>query len=372
VVSERVDVLVVGAGPAGSTAARVAAELGARVLLVERRSRIGLPVQCAEYVPAQIVQYAPLPRRCIAQRIKTMCTYLPDGTTVETPAAGYVVDRALFDKALAIAAHRAGAQVWTMARAIERTDRGVLIRRGVQVVEVEADVIVGADGPSSTVGRWVGQKNAAYGDARQVEVVLPSPRPSPEIYFHPLYRGGYGWLFPKGGTANVGVGVSREVGGDLRAALEHLLDRLEIGRDAIVGRTGGLLPSGGEVGQLRTGNVLLVGDAAGHTHPVTGAGVAAAAIGGTLAGQAAARALDPQQTEGSSFQAALDGYDKEWASFMRGPLRHALEKRRYLDEHWNDDAGQLSALLRETWIAFKAYGRRVGEKDRPYESLTAH
>jgi digeranylgeranylglycerophospholipid reductase len=325
-VPERVDVLVVGAGPAGSTAARLAAQAGARVLLVERKSCIGRPVQCAEYVPAQIVQYAPLPKRCIAQRIETMSTHLPDGERVETPAAGYVIDRALFDKALAVRAHQAGAQVWTGARAIERTAHGALIRQGGRTVEVEASVLVGADGPRSTVGRWVGHENTAYIDARQVEVVLPSPRASTEIYFHPLYRGGYGWLFPKGDTANVGVGASREMGGD--------------------------------VGQLRAGNVLLVGDAAGHTHPITGAGVASAVIGGTLAGQAVARA-------------ALDEYEREWASFMRGPLRHALAKKRHLDQDWSDDPGQLGRLLRETWVAFRAYGRRVGRERTGRGSLKA-
>jgi geranylgeranyl reductase family protein len=354
-VPERVDVLVVGAGPAGSTAARVAAEAGLSVLLVERRARIGIPVQCAEYVPLQIVQYAPLPKQCIAQRIETMRTILPDGTTVETPAAGYVIDRALLDRALAVAAHRAGARVWTTARAIERTDQGVLIRRGGQTIEVEADVIVGADGPRSTVGRWIGHENAAYTDARQVEVVLSAPRPSTEIYFDPRYRGGYGWLFPKGDTANVGVGVRREMGGEPRAALDHLLERLGIGQDAIVGRTGGLVPAGGEVAHLCAGNVLLVGDAAGHAHPITGAGVASAVIGATLAGEAIAQSIKTGNHE------ALAGYEREWASFMRGPLRHALEKRRYLDERWSDDPGQLGALLRETWIAFRAYGRRRKE-----------
>jgi flavin-dependent dehydrogenase len=240
-------------------------------------------------------------------------------------------------------------------------------------VEVGARVIAGADGPRSTVGRWVGQENAALLDAQQVEVVLPSPRASTEVYFHPFYRGGYGWLFPKGDTANVGVGVSRRLGGDPGEALDHLLDRLEIRPHAIVGRTGGLVPSGGEVGCLRSGNVLLVGDAAGHTHPITGAGVAAAVIGGTLAGQAISQGLAPRakaesgipQLAGASvLEAALDGYEQAWASFMRGPLRHALQKREHLDRCWTDDCEQLSACLRETWIAFKAYGRRAGSRRR--------
>jgi digeranylgeranylglycerophospholipid reductase len=354
---EQVDVLVVGAGPAGSSAARAAAAGGAQVLIVERRRRVGIPVQCAEYVPAQIVRYAPLPERCIGQRIATLRTYLPDGERVETPAGGYVIDRAAFDQALAVAAHRAGARIWTQARALERTADGVLVRRGGEATEVRCRVLIGADGPGSTVGRWAGQENAAYIDARQVEVVLPVPHPSTEVHFHPLYRGGYGWLFPKGDTANVGVGVSRAMGGDPRAALGHLLDRLGLAEGAIIGRTAGRVPTGGEVGALVAGNVLLAGDAAGQTHPITGAGVASAVIGGTLAGEAAARAVKAGDL------ALLRSYEDEWST-MRGPLRHALAKRRYLDQHWSDDPARLSALLRETWIAFKAYGRPTGQRRR--------
>jgi geranylgeranyl reductase family protein len=326
------------------------------VLIVERRPRIGLPVQCAEYVPAQIVQVVALPKRCIAQHISSMHTYLPDGECVETAAAGHVIDRAAFDRSLVVEACRAGARVWIGARAIERTECGALVRQAGVTVEVQCSVLIGADGPRSTVGRWVGQQQAAYVDARQVEVILPAPRASTEIHFDPLYRGGYGWLFPKGDTANVGVGVSREMGGDPRTALDHLLDKLQLGRDAIVGRTGGWVPSGGEVGSVHVGSVLLVGDAAGHTHPVTGAGVAAAVIGGTQAGQAAARAVrsgDPDD---------LDTYDQAWASHMRGPLRHALTKRQALDQQWNDDAAALSRVVREAWIAFKGYGRRAGRR----------
>ncbi|MFQ6102142.1 MAG: geranylgeranyl reductase family protein [Anaerolineae bacterium] len=350
--TERVDVLVVGAGPGGSTAARVAAEAGLRVLLVEKRPIVGLPVQCAEYVPAQIVSYAPLPAHCTRARIRTLCTYLPDGETVETPAAGYILDRAAFDKSLAVGAHRAGAEVWVGARAVGRTERGVLVRRGGRTTEIECRVIVGADGPRSTVGSWVGQVNAELLDALQVEAVLPTPRDFTAVYFDPVYRGGYGWLFPKGETANVGVGVNRALGGDPRQALERLLARLEIRPGAVVGRSGGPVPAGGTVARLRVGNVLLVGDAAGHTHPVTGAGIFAAVVGGTLAGAAAAQAVK------SGDLTALDEYEREWASFMGGPLRHALTKRRALDSRWSDDPAKLSAAVRETWVAFKGYGRR--------------
>ena len=351
-VPQQVDVLVVGAGPGGSAAARVAAEAGARVLLVEKRPTVGLPVQCAEYVPAQVVGHVSLPERCIAQRIRALRTHLPEGQVVETPSAGYVLDRALFDKGLAVAACRAGAEVWTATRALERTEGGILVRRGNQNSEIKCRIIIGADGPHSTVGRWIGQTNAKFIEALQVEAILPTPRDFTEVYFDPVYRGGYGWLFPKGETANIGVGVNRGMGGDPRQALDHLLGHLKVERGMVVGRTGGPVPSGGPVARAHVGKVLLVGDAAGYTHPVTGAGIFSAIVSGTMAGQSVARAIQTGDLT------ALDEYEKEWAAFMGGPLRHALTKRQYLDKHWNDDPAILSDIIRETWIAFKEYRRR--------------
>lgn len=354
-IREEVDVLVVGAGPAGSSAARAAAEMGAQVLLIEQRPRVGVPVQCAEYVPAQIVSYVDLPARCIAQRIRTLRTFLPDGTVNETPAAGYVLDRALFDKHLVVNAWRAGARVWVGARACGRTEGGVLVRKGGQVLEVQCYVLIGADGPLSSVGRWIGERVETCLDARQVEIVLARSHECTEVYFDMAFPGGYGWLFPKGETANVGVGVSRAMGGEASQALEYLLERLQIRTDAIVGRTSGLVPCGGPVSHLRVGQAVLVGDAAGHTHPVTGAGIVAAILSGTLAGRAAAQAVRMGSLE------ALDEYEREWAAMMAGPMRHALEKRQELERNWSDDPVALSRAIRATWIAFQSYGRRRGQ-----------
>ena len=356
--AERVDVLVVGAGPAGSTAARVAAAAGASVLVVERRPNVGLPVQCAEYVPARIVDHVALPPRCIAQRISALRTILPDGEIATTPSKGYVIDRPLLDKSMAIGAHRAGARIWTGARAVARTERGVLIRRGGAEIEVAARVIIGADGPRSTAGRWIGQGNAMFIDALQVEVALSQPRDRTEVYFHPLYRGGYGWRFPKGDTANVGVGVSRAMGGDPREALEHLLASLRVAPGDIIGRTGGAVPSGGAVSSICRDGILLVGDAAGLTHPITGAGILAAVISGELAGRAVASAI------GSGDLGRLATYQEELDAYLGGSLRHALMRRRQLDAEWCDDSGMLSESLHETWIAFRAYGRRTRPSNR--------
>ena len=349
---ESFDVLVVGAGPAGSCAARVAAQGGARVLLVEKRLQVGLPVQCAEFVPWQLAHRVPIPARCIAQTIQQMRTVLPDGSVVDKPAAGMILDRALWDKHLAVLAHQAGAELRTGWTATEYDGHDLLLRHGPREARIQAQVIVGADGPHSTVAGWVGQSQSNLVHGAEVEIVLPGPREQTEIYFDPLYRGGYGWLFPKGDTANVGVAVNVQMGGRLGPALEHLLERLGLSRAAVVGTLGGAAPVGGPVDQLQAGNIVLVGDAAGLTHPITGGGIAPAVLSGQMAGQAAAQVVAGQDV------AALQHYPQEWEATMGAALRQAVANRRYLNSRWSDDPAVLSDLIRETWIAFAAYGRR--------------
>jgi flavin-dependent dehydrogenase len=142
------------------------------------------------------------------------------------------------------------------------------------------------------------------------------------------------------------------MGGDPHRALDHLLARLAIDPGAVIGRTGGQVPCGGTATSIRIGKVLLVGDAAGHTHPITGAGILVAVISGALAGRAAAAAVRLGDL------GALEGYEAEWVPYMSGSLAHALRKRRSLDELWTDDPADLSDLIRQNWIGFKAYGKR--------------
>ncbi len=189
----RYDVVIVGAGPAGSSAALAAAQAGARVLVVERRREIGLPVQCAEYVPRQLRWHVPWSSDWVAQEIAVMRTHLPDGEVVETPAAGYVIHRALFDQGLAAAARQAGAEVMLEAQALEPTAEGLVIRQGRKTFESWATVIVGADGPQSTVAGWVGQGKQKMLVAAQCRVHLEKPVEATQVYFDPFYVGGYGW-----------------------------------------------------------------------------------------------------------------------------------------------------------------------------------
>ncbi len=350
-ISLRCDVVMVGAGPAGSMAALAAAGTGAEVILLDQRREVGLPVRCAEYVPWQLAAHVPWSSDCVAQRVSFMRTHLPDGQVVESPFRGYVIHRQLFDQNLASVAQRAGARLLLRTKALQPTSTGLLARQDGREVHIEAKVIVGADGARSTVGGWIGQINEELIVAAQCTVILDRWTETTEVYFDPDYVGGYGWLFPKADVANVGVGLDH--GHRPKEALELLLSRLSMEGRAIIGYTGGLIPSGGPLERTWQSNIVLVGDAAGQTHPITGAGVANACLCGHMAGQAAARAaLEGDLT-------LLEGYEQEWRDFLGAVLAHAAAKRHSLNECWSDDPRSLSEALRQSWVAFPAYGQQV-------------
>jgi len=101
------DVLVVGLGPGGSCAALTAAAAGAKVIAVERRREVGVPVQCAEFVPLPMGKYA-LASEVFRQHVSGMTTILPSGEKVASDFPGIMIDRARFDQALARQAAAAG------------------------------------------------------------------------------------------------------------------------------------------------------------------------------------------------------------------------------------------------------------------------
>ena len=116
------DILVVGGGPAGSSAALAAAREGARVVVVDRRRVIGVPVQCAEYIPAMLLGEIAVDRDILVQPIRAMKTLLPGCRPEEMQAPGYTIRRDRFDQRLAASAEQAGARFLLATAAVERRD----------------------------------------------------------------------------------------------------------------------------------------------------------------------------------------------------------------------------------------------------------
>jgi flavin-dependent dehydrogenase len=195
----------------------------------------------------------------------------------------------------------------------------------------------------------MGLKAGRQAMAFQYIVPLAGRVEAAEVYFDPAFRGGYGWLFPSRETARLGVAVTP--GADGPACLRLLWERLQrrgIILDSPLRYTVGSVPVGGPQ-TLIAGNMLLVGDAAGHTHPVTGAGILNAIIAGELAGRAAARAALEDDMR------PLVEYEEEVRLVLGPALERAARRRAYLEARWNGSRGELSAAIRRSWVAFPEY-----------------
>jgi len=348
---ERVDVLVVGLGPAGSSAAAAAARRGLCVVAVDRRHEAGVPVQCAEFVPAMIGVDVGALARSIRQPIASMITFVEDDPPdITNPFPGQMIDRAAFDASLVRDAIAAGAccRFGASVRAIAADGRVVLADGSA----IEATAIVGADGPRSLAGRAIGRVNLALVETRQITVPLVGAHDATDIFLSASIPGGYGWLFPKDAVANLGAGVVPAHRNRLKAIVDDLhamlIERGRVGVD-VLDTTGGAIPVGGMLqprGTLGETEVLLAGDAAGLANPVTGAGIAAAVYSGGLAGEAAAAIAR------GSGDAASD-YEDELRSVLGPSLARAVQRRRELAGATARGAGK--AELRRGWIAYPEY-----------------
>lgn len=349
---ETCDIAIIGMGPAGSSAARAAANAGARVLAFDRKKTPGLPVQCAEFVPMMLgVDSGPVDLSLV-QQIDAMENFIelePDRRNVDF--RGRMIDRAKFDRLMVSQAEEVGVEIHFAVEVIEIISNGTItFSNGRQIA---ARVTIGADGPRSRLGAAVGAVNRQIVETRQATVPLHLPQTSTDIFLSTRIPGGYAWLFPKGNVANVGIGVDRNYRDRLKIELESLLDFLakagKIGRRPIA-HTGGSIPVGGPVGaahKLGDMQVLLAGDAAGLTNPVTGAGIPAACHSGRMAGEAAARIVAGEP------RAALE-YCEEIDDLFGASLRRAGSRRRELLAHFA--AGALTAdQLRKGWIAYPDY-----------------
>ena len=350
---ETPDVLVVGLGPAGSRAAAAAAAAGLSVIALERRQAAGIPVQCAEFVPGLIEHDVSGVRAVTEQKIARMLTFVGgQKPEVTDHFHGLMIDRAAFDRMLAQEAALNGAECryGEIVRSIDQ-DGTVHTSAGARL---RPRVLIGADGPRSQVGMAIGQVNRDLVDTRQVTVPLVLPHDATDIFLSADYYGGYGWLFPKGAVANVGLGVAFAARLQLKSLLAALCQRLaderRIGTRAFA-LTGGTIPVGGRlrsVGRLGRTAVLLAGDAAGLTNPVTGAGIASAVQSGALAGRAAADFL-------GDCAAALDDYEAELADIFDAALNRALRRRCDLLARYADGGRPDARALTEAWIASPQY-----------------
>ncbi|MDI9642406.1 MAG: NAD(P)/FAD-dependent oxidoreductase [Archaeoglobaceae archaeon] len=329
------DLVVVGAGPAGSMAAKTSAEKGLNVLLVEKRQEIGTPVRCAEGISKESLRrFVEIDKKWIASEVIGAKIYAPDGTEVVMAEeiagneVGFVLERKIFDRHLARLAAKAGAEVFvkTTALGFERTHNGlkVKLRRLGEEWEVETKLLIGADGVESKIGRMAGIiKTLKMSEIESCAQYLMTGLDIDENYTYfylgnELAPGGYAWIFPKGDrSANVGIGVLPSIAKmPAKCYLDRFIEKLGI-KGKIVEFVAGAVPVYGEIETAVTDNIMLCGDAAYHSDPITGGGIANALSAGYHAGLVASEAV----AKNDFSVRFLRRYDELWKADFGGKLR---------------------------------------------------
>jgi len=335
----RYDVIVVGAGPAGSITAKTCAEAGLLVLLIEKRQEIGDPVRCAEGVGKDaLIKHIEPDKRWIAAEVKGSMIFAPDGTEIKmsedaaSKKVGYVLERKVFDRALAQKAALAGAEVMVKTRATGLLrDNGKVTGINAMYMgetnEIRADIVIGADGVESKVGRWGGIETALKPNdidtCAQFLVSNIDPGEYSKFYLGEKYTpGGYVWIFPKGkNTANVGLGILGSRSGNVRAItlLQRFIDNY-MPQGKILEIVVGGVPVSGPIKQTVTDGLMLVGDAARQSDPLTGGGITNAMDAGKMAGEVCIRAKE----KGDYSIKTLKEYEDKWRATIGKELSKSL------------------------------------------------
>ena len=350
-IKKKVDVIIVGCGPAGSWCAKRLAELGVDVLVLDRNEEIGTPVRCGEGLSETVEKRLKfkLPEYCIAQRIDGAFVYAPNGKYVEVKGFGYVLERKMFDKWLAIEASNAGAKIISKSFVydlVKEDGKIVGVRANIigEDYEIRGRVIVGADGVESMIAKKAGinttcspllidsgfeyeLSNINLRDEHKLEIFLGSE----------IAPRGYVWIFPKGkNRANVGVGIIGSSEKGARFYLDKFIaEREDLRKGSIIEVKGGGIPVGGFLKSMVKDNVLLVGDAAHQVNPIHGGGMGEAMSASEIAAKVIKKALDKNDLK------ILDEYNKLWWK-ERGNTLKKIEKLREIVEKLSDE--QLNKL----------------------------
>lgn len=301
------DIIVVGAGPAGSTAARYAAAGGASVLMLEKDRDVGYPVRCGEAVSHEgVIQFIEPDPKWIASTVTKFRLVAPSGRDVVPRLDGtaYVLERRIFDYEIAKQAAAEGAEIVTKAYVYDllKTNgkaEGVRVLYKDEKIDIRARVVIGADGVESRVGKWAGIDTTCHirdmeSCAQMTISGIDVEDDILEFYFgEEVSPGGYLWVFPKGRhTANVGLGVSVELA-KKKSAIRYLQEFVErrFPNAAVLTHIAGGVPCAKTCETIVKNNVMLVGDAAHQVNPVSGGGIISGMIGGMIAGEVAAEAI---------------------------------------------------------------------------------
>ena len=316
------DVLVVGAGPAGSSAARAAAEAGAKTIFIDKKKEIGVPVQCAEGVGEYLIPFLPftIPEQLLKWKIDGLSFWTEDVTIKRKGGSwsGYAIDRDSFDKWLANNAIGADAKLHLETELIDlkfsknHSVTKAIVKTDDAMEEIVPKVVIAADGVNSTVLDLLSLKKEKKGSTGEIKsyemhnLRLDNPHYD-QLFMGDFAPGAYGYIFPKSkNTANVGAGFlfpQKSLDRCYEEFLEIPKVKSQIKNAICIKEKTGRVPFCYLTDKWVYGNVLLAGDVANQNIKPLVEGFLPAIVCGDLAGKRVAKYL--------TGKGVLDSYQKD-------------------------------------------------------------
>ncbi len=371
------DVVVIGGGPSGATAAEDLARSGFKVALLDRAGRIK---PCGGAIPPRLVADFDLPDAQMVAKINTARMISPTGRKVDIPIEnGYVgmVDREHFDEFLRERAASAGAErVTGTFKEIRRDGEATFVtyrdKASGETRELQTKLIIGADGARSNVARAEvpGGEKIPYVIAYHEIIEAPAatanydPTRCDVIYDGDISPDFYGWVFPHGHSASVGMGTEID-GVDLKEATAKLRANAGLADCKTIRREGAPIPLRPMDKWDNGRDVVLAGDAAGVVAPSSGEGIYYAMVGGRVAATAASACLTSGRAK--DLQLARKLFMREHKQVFR--VLGAMQNAYYRSDERRERFVSLCHDVDVQRLTFEAYMNKKLVKARPLAHL---
>lgn len=357
------DVVVVGAGPAGSTCARLCAGAGLSVCMIEEHGAIGSPVQCAGLLSMAAFRECETSERCILNTVTGARIVSSLGAELVFDAGerkAHVVDRALLDREMADMAARAGAEIRLRTAFSGRDGARILTRGAKGRGEIPFRILIAADGARSGVARRMGMPRApVYLSGLQADIVHEMN--SCQVEIHPdASPEFFGWVIPLGPhRARIGLAGEREVKDRFSAFLRSVRSGSGgEGTGTCVHLVSGTIPLG-LMPKTYGHQTLFVGDAAGMAKPTSGGGVYTGVRAARHAAAIAAKACNARDCS----DRILQEYERAWKEDFGKELALGMKLFRMRSQLAPADLARVIGVMRDPEIVRAIVTQ--GDMDRP-------
>jgi digeranylgeranylglycerophospholipid reductase len=357
-IKEKYDSIVAGAGPAGSIAAKIMAESGMDVLLIDKKSEIGHVKRCGEGLSENHLKLAGIEPNplWIRREIDGALIFSPNGTKVVMDTRerkSYVIERKVFDKFLAMDAAKAGAYVQAGMNALDLIEEGkitgIVAEYQGKKYNIKADLVVAADGIDSVLARKAGINTTLKLDdldsCAEFEMSGISMEDSNKImlYFgNEIAPGGYAWVFPKGeDTANVGLGIRASMASNAFDYLQRFVKKMGFDNGSVIEVNIGGVPVGGNMNEFVRDGFMVVGDAARQVNPIHGGGIGIAMASAKILAETAVKSYN----EKNYSKEFLSEYEKRWREQFDKKMSKLLKLRRFAEKLSDDQLNEIASMV---------------------------